>query len=90
MLGLKLRADQEPQARELLGAEAGLLLLGVRATGPMGVVLTVHLGLVLALFVTLPYGKFVHGVYRLGALLRHAGERPGVKGDVCAFREPNG
>ena len=87
---MKLRADQEPQARELLGAEAGLLvllfllgftgllLLGVRATGAMGVVLTVHLGLVLALFVTLPYGKFVHGVYRLGALLRHAGERPGV------------
>ena len=90
LLGMKLRADQEPRARELLGAEAGLLvllfllgftgllLLAVRATGAMGVVLTVHLGLVLALFVTLPYGKFVHGVYRLGALLRHAGERPGA------------
>ena len=92
LLGLKLRADQEPRARSLLGAEAGLLvlllllggtglaLLAVRATGAMGTVLTLHLGLVLALFVTLPYGKSVHAIYRLGALLRHAIERPGAHG----------
>ena len=30
----------------------------------MGVLLAVHLGAVMALFVTLPYGKFVHAVYR--------------------------
>jgi citrate/tricarballylate utilization protein len=30
--------------------------------------LIVHLGTVLALFVTLPYGKFVHGLYRAAAL----------------------
>jgi citrate/tricarballylate utilization protein len=30
--------------------------------------LVVHLGAVLALFVTLPYGKFVHGLYRATAL----------------------
>jgi citrate/tricarballylate utilization protein len=42
----------------------------------MGVALTVHLGLVLALFVTLPFSKMVHGVYRLGALVRNAGEHP--------------
>jgi citrate/tricarballylate utilization protein len=30
---------------------------------------------VLALFVTLPYGKMVHGVYRLLALVRHHGEQ---------------
>ncbi|GAC1346731.1 MAG: tricarballylate utilization protein TcuB [Acetobacteraceae bacterium] len=87
---LKLAGDQEPRARSLLGAEAGLLallflvgltgllLLALRATGAMGVVLAVHLGLVLALFVTLPYSKFVHGIYRTGALLRHAIERPGA------------
>jgi citrate/tricarballylate utilization protein len=87
LLLLKLRADQEPRAKSLLGAEAGLLvllfllgstglmLLGVRATRAMGFVLTVHLGLVLALFVTLPYSKMVHGVYRLGALVRNAGEQ---------------
>ena len=34
----------------------------------MGYHLIVHLGCVLALFVTLPYGKFVHGLYRAAAL----------------------
>jgi citrate/tricarballylate utilization protein len=29
----------------------------------------VHLATVLALFVTLPYGKFVHGLYRTAALV---------------------
>ena len=87
---LKLSGDHAPQAAKLLGADAGLLLLllliatsgllllGVRATGAMGIVLVVHLGLVLALFVTMPYSKFVHGLYRTGALIRHAIERPGA------------
>jgi hypothetical protein len=30
---------------------------------------------VLALFLTLPYGKFVHAAYRLAALARHHSER---------------
>ena len=29
-----------------------------------------HLAVVLALFITLPYGKFVHGIYRAAALLQ--------------------
>ena len=85
---LKLSGNQEPQARKLLGADSallflllmiaisGLLLLAVRATGAMGSVLAVHLGFVLALFATMPYSKFVHAIYRLGALIRHAIERP--------------
>jgi len=40
----------------------------------MAALLVVHLGIVLALFVTLPYGKFVHGFYRLLALARDAAE----------------
>lgn len=92
LLWMKLVADRAPVATEQTGAEAGLLLLlfligfsglmllGVRATGAMGVVLAVHLGLVLGLFVTLPYSKSVHGVYRMGALIRHAMERPGARG----------
>jgi len=31
---------------------------------------------VLGLFATLPYGKFVHAVYRFAALLRYAVEKP--------------
>ncbi len=41
----------------------------------MGLVLTVHLGLILALFLVLPYSKMVHTVYRSLALLRAAAER---------------
>ncbi|MGI4799799.1 MAG: tricarballylate utilization protein TcuB, partial [Janthinobacterium lividum] len=80
---LKLAGYHEPQAAKLLGADTGLLvllmligitgllLLGARATGAMGVVLAVHLGLVFAFFLTMPYDKFVHGLYRTGALIRH-------------------
>jgi citrate/tricarballylate utilization protein len=58
-----------------LAAATGLLLLAVRATGAMGIVMAIHLGFILALFVTLPYSKMVHGVYRSAALLRRAAER---------------
>jgi hypothetical protein len=35
----------------------------------MAPLLVLHLGAVLAFFVTVPYGKFVHGFYRLLALV---------------------
>ncbi|MBV8031775.1 MAG: tricarballylate utilization 4Fe-4S protein TcuB [Betaproteobacteria bacterium] len=53
----------------------GLLLLAFRETHAMGVLLAVHLAMVLALFLTLPYGKFMHGLYRLAALARFHAER---------------
>jgi citrate/tricarballylate utilization protein len=53
----------------------GLLLLFLRETRAMGVLLAVHLGVVLALFLTLPYGKFVHALYRFAALVRFHIER---------------
>lgn len=63
-----------------LTALTGLALLAFRATPAMGILLAVHLGVVLALFLALPYSKFVHGLYRFGALLRYAIEtRGGVK-----------
>jgi citrate/tricarballylate utilization protein len=52
----------------------GLLLLVMRERALMGSLLIVHLGFVLALFLTLPYGKFVHGIYRTAALIKHAME----------------
>ena len=53
----------------------GLLLLALRETAAVGVLLAVHLGVVMALFVTLPYGKFIHVIHRCAALLRYALER---------------
>ena len=53
----------------------GLALLVLRATPAMPALLVVHLGVVLALFVTMPYGKFVHGFYRTAALVQHHSER---------------
>lgn len=53
----------------------GLLLLVFRATPIMGILLAIHLGVVFSLFITMPYGKFVHGLYRYAALMRHAHEQ---------------
>jgi citrate/tricarballylate utilization protein len=54
---------------------SGLLLLFLRGTPAMGTLFIVHLGLVMTLFIMIPYGKFVHGVYRFAALLKYALER---------------
>lgn len=52
----------------------GFLLLAFRESASMGVLLGVHLGVVAGLFITLPYGKFVHAIYRAAALVRNAAE----------------
>jgi citrate/tricarballylate utilization protein len=53
----------------------GLALLIWRDTAVMGPLLALHLGIVFSLFITMPYGKFVHGIYRYVALVRYARER---------------
>ena len=59
----------------LLTSVTGLVLLGWRDSAAMPLLLAVHLGVVMALFATLPYGKFAHGIYRSAALLKWAIER---------------
>jgi citrate/tricarballylate utilization protein len=93
MLFLKSRMDRRPTTAEslsmditfiimlLLVALSGLLLLALRDTPAMGSLLIVHLGLVLAFFITLPLGKFVHGIYRYIALLRHNQEQKNATGE---------
>jgi citrate/tricarballylate utilization protein len=53
----------------------GLVLLAWRESSAMPLLLAIHLGVVMALFLTLPYGKMAHGVYRSAALLKFAIER---------------
>ncbi|SIS02999.1 tricarballylate utilization 4Fe-4S protein TcuB [Pseudomonas putida] len=87
LLALNLRrppehgdAAQRPMDRAfilllLLVSTTGMALLALRDTGAMAILLAVHLGTVMALFVTLPYGKFAHGLFRSAALLKFAIEK---------------
>ncbi len=59
----------------LLTSITGLLLLVLRETAAMGSLLAIHLGIVMTLFLMMPYGKFVHGLYRSAAILKYALER---------------
>jgi citrate/tricarballylate utilization protein len=61
--------DESFLALLFLTTLTGLVLLVLRHEPVMPWLLVVHLGTVLALFVTLPYGKFVHGLYRAAALV---------------------
>ena len=72
--------DQKPMDRGfiallLLTSASGLALLIWRETGAMPLLLAVHLGIVMAFFLTLPYGKFAHGVFRCAALLKWSIEK---------------
>ena len=63
--------DESFLALLFLTSFTGFALLVFRHRPVMGVLLIAHLGSVLALFLTMPYGKFVHGLYRLLALAVH-------------------
>jgi citrate/tricarballylate utilization protein len=58
----------------LVTSLTGLSLLAWRETDALRALLCVHLGAVLSFFVTMPYSKFVHGFYRLLALVQSADE----------------
>jgi citrate/tricarballylate utilization protein len=61
----------------------GLLLLFLRTSSAMGVLMIVHFATVVALYLTAPYGKFMHAVYRFGAILRSANERQLERADAA-------
>jgi citrate/tricarballylate utilization protein len=63
----------------LLISITGLALLTWRDTAAMAPLLALHLGVVMALFATLPYGKFAHGIYRSASLLKAAIEKRQAK-----------
>ena len=54
---------------------SGLALWLGRGSVALPALLAIHLGVVMALFATLPYGKFAHGIFRTAALLRYAIEK---------------
>jgi len=73
-------AAQKPMDRGFLAllflaSLSGLALLVWRDTAAMTLLLALHLGVVMALFLTMPYGKFAHGIYRSAALLKWAIEK---------------
>jgi citrate/tricarballylate utilization protein len=73
-------AQQRPMDRGFIAllffiSVTGLALMLSKNTSAMPVLLAVHLGMVMALFLTLPYGKFAHGIFRTAALLRFAVEK---------------
>jgi citrate/tricarballylate utilization protein len=73
-------AQQRPMDRGFIAllffiSVTGLALMLSKDTAAMPILLAVHLGMVMALFLTLPYGKFAHGIFRTAALLRFSVEK---------------
>ena len=73
-------AAQKPMDRGFIAllfftSLTGLGLWWARGTAALPALLAAHLGVVMALFLTLPYGKFAHGIFRGAALLKWAIEK---------------
>lgn len=73
-------AAQKPMDRGFIAllfftSLTGLGLWWARGTAAMPALLALHLGFVMAFFLTLPYGKFAHGIFRSAALLKWAIEK---------------
>jgi citrate/tricarballylate utilization protein len=83
MLYLKWRSDRAPADGKtynldwlfLLSLDSvsltGMLLLVLRESALMPALLVIHIATVLALYVSAPYGKFAHFVYRIAALVQN-------------------
>jgi citrate/tricarballylate utilization protein len=83
LIVIKIKSDRRPADARALGMDylflvllgltslSGILILMFRSTRAMGSFLSIHLAMIAALFITIPYGKFVHSIYRSLALIRH-------------------
>jgi citrate/tricarballylate utilization protein len=72
--------NQKPMDRGFIAllflvSASGLALLAFRETTALGLMLAIHLGLVMAFFLTMPYSKFAHGIFRSAALLKYSIEK---------------
>lgn len=72
--------NQKPMDRGFIAllflvSASGLALLAFRDTTALGLLLAIHLGLVMAFFLTMPYSKFAHGIFRSAALLKYSIEK---------------
>ncbi len=86
LLYLKVRASGRLISKDMLRMDwafllvfdlvsiTGFLTLFFRETALMSVMLLIHLTMLAALFVTVPYGKFSHVIYRLVALFQNRRE----------------
>ena len=77
---LQQDASQRSMDRGFIGllfliAASGLALMWGKHISGMPILLCLHLAAVMALFMTLPYGKFAHGVYRTAALVKWSVEK---------------
>jgi citrate/tricarballylate utilization protein len=83
LLVLKRRSDRDPADSGSMNLDwlfllslnvvaiTGMLLLVLRETPAMAVLLVIHLASVLALYISAPYGKFAHFLYRYAALIQN-------------------
>lgn len=72
--------QQKPMDRGFIAllflvSASGLALLAFRESMALGLLLAIHLGLVMAFFLTMPYSKFAHGIFRSAALLKYSIEK---------------
>jgi len=87
LLYLKFRMDSIPASSQALGMDVsflvllfltsltGFMLMVFRETSAMGTLLAIHLGFAAGLFITMPYGKFIHTIYLYAALIKNAIEQ---------------
>jgi citrate/tricarballylate utilization protein len=73
-------SNQKPMDRGFIAlllavSASGLALLALRETAMLGLMLALHLGFVMAFFLTMPYSKFAHGIFRSAALLKFSIEK---------------